>query len=140
MSVPILNFKVATQDTDGRLFIFEATNTQKGGPPRHLHPEQEEWFRVLEGEYIIEIGSERMRLKPGDSVLAPRQVPHVWAFVGNGLGRLLIAFQPAGKMESYFQVVSNRPELQQDEATLTAHGMQLRTTKGDSRCGYRNDP
>jgi hypothetical protein len=41
-------------------------------------------------------------LGPGDSVLAPRKVPHVWAHVGEGTGKLIIAFQPAGKMEAFF--------------------------------------
>jgi len=32
-------------------------------------------FHAIEGEYILEIGSERFRLKSGDSILAPREVP-----------------------------------------------------------------
>ena len=36
----------------------------------------------MEGEYIFEVGQDRMRLKPDDSLLAPRQVPHVWARLG----------------------------------------------------------
>ena len=44
-----------------------------------------------------------MRLKPGDSLLAPRKVPHVWAYIGEGAGKKLIAFQPAGRMEGFFQ-------------------------------------
>jgi quercetin dioxygenase-like cupin family protein len=37
-------------------------------------------------EFLIEIGGTRHRLGPGDSVLAPRRVPHVWAHVGEGRG------------------------------------------------------
>jgi hypothetical protein len=35
---------------------------------------------------------------PGDSLFAPRRVPHVWAHVGEGRGSILVAFTPAGKM------------------------------------------
>jgi mannose-6-phosphate isomerase-like protein (cupin superfamily) len=58
---------------------------------------QAEWFYALEGEFSIEVGQERITLKPGDSLLAPRKVPHVWAYVGATRGRILIAFMPAGK-------------------------------------------
>ena len=96
-------FKVLTDDSGGGLFVIEHASRKKGGPPRHLHHNENEWFYVLEGEYIVEIGSERFQLKPGDSILGPREVPHAWAFVGESPGKLLIAFAPAGKMESFFR-------------------------------------
>jgi hypothetical protein len=43
-----LQVKVSTDDTDGALFVFEHARMGKGGPPRHLHHEQEEWFYVIE--------------------------------------------------------------------------------------------
>ncbi|MGE5193475.1 MAG: cupin domain-containing protein, partial [Deltaproteobacteria bacterium] len=58
---------------------MENTHTRKGGPPRHLHRNQDEWFYVLRGEYIIEIGSQRSSLSEGDSILGPRQIPHAYA-------------------------------------------------------------
>lgn len=100
-SLPI-DVKVAGSDTDGRLFVIEQIDEVKGGPPRHVHHAQDEWFYVVEGSYVIEVGSDRFDLKSGDSVLAPRGIPHVWAHVGDGLGRMVIGFQPAGRMESFF--------------------------------------
>lgn len=96
-------FKVLTKESRGGLFVMEHTSPKKGGPPRHLHHNEDEYFYVIEGEYIAEIGSNRFRLKPGDSILAPREVPHVWAFVGETPGRLLITFAPANKMEAFFR-------------------------------------
>jgi hypothetical protein len=43
------DFKVSTQDISG-LFILENTFRNKGGPPRHLHYDQDEWFYSVEGE------------------------------------------------------------------------------------------
>lgn len=68
-----IDFKVSESDTSGGLFIVENTDNSRGGPPRHFHHEQEEWFYVVESEYVVEIGDERHRLGPGDSVLAPRR-------------------------------------------------------------------
>ena len=76
------DFKVSTQDSSGGLFVMEHTNRKQGGPPRHLHHNEDEWFYAVEGEYIFEIGSERFQLKSGDSILGPREVPHAWAFGG----------------------------------------------------------
>lgn len=121
-----IDFKVSSADTDGGLFIIENTDDQKGGPPRHLHHGQEEWFYVIAGEYIVEIGDERHRLEPGDCVLAPRKVPHVWAHVGEGTGRLLIAFQPAGEMEAFFgelAKVEGVPPREELRGLFSSHGM-----------------
>ena len=118
-------FKVSTQDGSGGLFIMEHTHRRKGGPPRHLHHNEDEWFYVVEGEYVVEVGAERFRLRPGDSVLAPREVPHVWAFVGDGEGKLLLVFAPASeKIEALF---SNRPTAggYSNEEIFRAHGQEL---------------
>ena len=123
-----IDFKVSTLDTNGGLFVVEATDDTKGGPPRHLHHEQEEWFYVIESEYTIEIGDERLRLGPGDSVLAPRGVPHVWAHVGEGTGKLLIVFQPAGKMEAFFgelSKVEGAPQPEVMQRVFSSHGMEM---------------
>ena len=66
-----------------------------------------------------------MRLGPGDSLLAPRKIPHVWAYVGIGQGKLLIGFQPAGKMETFFQQAAKLREFADDEKLYRACGMEL---------------
>jgi len=87
---------------------------------------RDEWFYVVEGDFIIEVGQERFNMKPGDSLLAPRQVPHVWAHVGDGNGRILITFMPAGKMEAFFQEVTKANAMPpQDPELWRAHGMEL---------------
>src|SRR5690242_6880080 len=105
LGISTIAFQMTMPNPDGP-FILENTFLAKGGPARHLHYEQEEWFYILEGEFLFEVGVERFHLHAGDSLLAPRQVPHVWAFVGEALGRILIAFLPAGKMEAFFREVT----------------------------------
>ncbi len=123
-----IDFKVSAEDSGGGLFIVEHTSSRPGGPPRHIHHDQEEWFYVLEGNYVIEVGDTTYRLGAGDAVLAPRAIAHVWAFVGSGHGRLLITFQPAGQMEDFF-VASSELDTLPPPAELAAlfakHGMRL---------------
>lgn len=120
-----ITYKVSGQDTQGGLFLFEQVSLRKGGPPRHLHHRQEEWFYVMEGEYVFEVGSERMRLRPGDSLLAPRKVPHVWAYVGEKPGKILIGFSPAGKMETFFQEAAKMPDFAADQKLYRACEMEI---------------
>jgi mannose-6-phosphate isomerase-like protein (cupin superfamily) len=125
LGVSYIAFKVSSADPNG-LLILENTFHKKGGPARHLHYDQDEWFYAVEGEFVIEIGQERIRLNPGDSVLAPRKVPHVWAYVGDKKGRILITFMPAGKMEAFFREVTKANAMPpQDPELWRAHGMEL---------------
>ena len=98
--------KVSSRDTDGDLYIFESTRGRKGGPPLHYHFEQDEWWYILEGEFLFKVGEKSFTAKPGDSVFGPRMLPHAFANVSEGPSKLLIAFQPAGKMEQHFNAVS----------------------------------
>jgi quercetin dioxygenase-like cupin family protein len=126
LGVSSIDFKVTTQDSGGDLFILENTFHAKGGPARHLHYDQDEWFCALEGEFVIEVGQQRFRLLPGDSLLAPRRIPHVWAHVGDSRGRILIVFQPAGQTEAFFRKVTQANAMPpQDPALWRAHGMEL---------------
>ena len=125
IGVSSTTFKIAAADTAGGLFVIEQANTVKGGPPRHLHHDQDELWYVLEGEYVVEIGSERHLLKPGDCILGPRRIPHVWAFVGDSPGRLLIAFTPAGKMQENFERDRKAGEYRSDADVFRAYGMEL---------------
>jgi len=97
-----LAFKVGTEETAGGLFMIEHRHLTPGGPPLHMHPHQEEWFYVMEGGVVFQVGEKRVELHPGESVLAPRAVPHTFSSLTESSG-MLIAFCPAGKMEQYFR-------------------------------------
>ncbi|KAA9038373.1 cupin domain-containing protein [Ginsengibacter hankyongi] len=98
--------KVATEDTDGDIFVFESSRLKEGGPGLHFHFDQDEWWYVLQGEFLIKVGETTYRAKAGDSVFGPRKIAHAFAKVGEGEGKLLMFFQPAGKMEDFFKKIS----------------------------------
>jgi mannose-6-phosphate isomerase-like protein (cupin superfamily) len=96
-------FKVPASETSGGLFVIEHIHLKGGGPALHVHLRQEEWFYVMEGEVAFQVGEQRLSLHPGESVLAPRLVPHTFSPVGETPARMIIAFCPAGMMEQYFR-------------------------------------
>ena len=98
--------KVLTTDTDGDIYVFESRRTKVGGPSHHYHFAQDEWWYVLQGEFLIKVGDTTYEAKAGDSVFGPRMIPHSFAKIGEEEGKLLMFFQPAGKMEAMFTKIA----------------------------------
>jgi mannose-6-phosphate isomerase-like protein (cupin superfamily) len=123
-----LQIKVSGKDSDDSIFVFEHTKMGKGGPPRHFHFEQDEWFYAMEGKFAFEVGDEKFTLHPGDSLFAPRMVPHVWACTGENPGTLLLAVQPAGSLEEFFMKscdMTRPPTTDEADRLFAAHGMKV---------------
>ena len=124
--------KVSAQDTGGAMGVFEFTG--RGGGPRHLHYDQDEWIYVIDGEFQFEVGDKRFSAGAGESVFLPRKVAHAWASVGGKQGKIIDVYQPAGKMEEFFRELGkyhNRPYVHEalsfDEFSqlFHNHGMDL---------------
>lgn len=98
-----IRFKVLPRETSNGLFVIEHMNLIAGGPPLHRHLYQEEYFYVIGGEVHFQVGDARKTLKTGDSLLAPRGIPHTFSAARGTPNQMLIAFTPAGKMEQLFR-------------------------------------
>lgn len=98
-----LDIKISARDTGGDLAVFEQTgHTPMGGPPLHVHPFQDEWFFVVEGQYFFRVGNDEYRLNSGDTIFLPRNVPHAFVQLSE-TGRMIVSYLPAGKMEAFFR-------------------------------------
>ena len=100
--------KISTADTEGDVYAAEFSRVEKGGPPLHFHPDQDEWFYVLAGAFHFTMGEQTINAKAGDAVFVPRKIHHAFAKANeeHEEARMLIMYQPAGKMESYFKGLS----------------------------------
>jgi mannose-6-phosphate isomerase-like protein (cupin superfamily) len=120
--------KVSARDTDGDLDIFDSTRLKEGGPPLHYHYAQDEWWYIISGEYIIKVGEETYHTRAGDCVFGPRGVPHTFAKVGQAESKLIMLFQPAGKMEEWFNLVNDgvvaKMSEEEKNAARKAHGFE----------------
>lgn len=123
--------KVSGKDTDGDMYVFESTRVKEGGPILHTHFDQDEWWYVLQGEFLIKVGEKTYNAKAGDFVFGPRKVPHTFAKLGQGEAKVIIGFQPAGKMEEFFAKISKGVATNMSEAQRD----QLRKEHGFERVG-----
>ena len=121
--------KVSTKDTDGDVYMFESTRQKKGGPPLHYHYDQDEWWYVLQGEFLIKVGDQLYNAKAGDSAFGPRRVPHTFSKISEGEAKMLIFFTPAGKMEESFiarsEGLTNNMTNEQRKEFSKAHGVEI---------------
>src|SRR5215207_1282826 len=60
----------------GHHFAIEATEPPGGGPPLHIHRNEEEFFFVLDGEVSFAVGDRVVRARAGETAFVPRGVPH----------------------------------------------------------------
>lgn len=121
------DIKVSTKDTDGDLTIFEYTGNVKGGPPLHIHLNQDEIFFIVEGSYTFKVGDDMHYLTAGDTIFLPRQVPHAFAQTSD-TGKMFFIFTPSGKMEDYFRVIGNLtapPTPEQGAKIFADHEMKV---------------
>lgn len=123
--------KVSATDTDGGMYVFESTRIKEGGPILHTHYETDEWWYILQGEFLVRVGDNTYSAKAGDFIFGPRNVPHTFAKVGPGEAKVIICHQPAGKMEAYFKKISEGVAAGMTEAERD----QLRKDHGFERVG-----
>jgi DNA-binding transcriptional MerR regulator len=109
-----IDCKVSGKDTGGAMCILEVNNT---GWPRHLNRDQDEWVYVVDGEVELEIGKKRFRLGARESMFIPRNVEHVWTAV-SAQSKIINTYQPAGKMEEFFQALAKYKGLPTREQTI----------------------
>src|SRR5215469_3469286 len=63
-------------DTGGANCLLEVSLAPGMAVPRHTHTREDEVYFVLAGELEVSVGEKTFVLRPGDTLLAPRDIPH----------------------------------------------------------------
>ncbi|WP_420333844.1 cupin domain-containing protein [Roseibium sp.] len=83
-------------------FAFE-TNSEPGQfVPVHVHPTQDEFILVQEGELDLKLDGEWVKARAGDLVRMPMGVPHGYFNKSDSPCRALFWVSPAGKLKELF--------------------------------------
>jgi quercetin 2,3-dioxygenase len=114
--------KVSGKDTEGRCVIFDTIRHKKMGPALHIHKDCDEWFFVRDGEFKFQVGEKILRLKAGDSLIVPREMPHAFVKTTEGDARLIIMHQPAVAMEEFFRLASQQSDQSRENLKRIAEG------------------
>jgi len=83
-------------DTGGKYCLLEVSLAPWMGVPRHTHTREDEAYYVLAGELEVTVGDKVFVLKAGDTLIAPRDIPHQLRNSGNIENHYLLVFSPSG--------------------------------------------
>lgn len=96
-----LKILLRSAESGGAISLFEEITAPDAGPPLHVHANEDEFFRVLEGSYRFRAGDADIDAGPGDTLFVPRGTPHCFCNMGETPGRLFMGFSPGGG-EAFF--------------------------------------
>jgi mannose-6-phosphate isomerase-like protein (cupin superfamily) len=97
-------FRKTAEDTGGELLRIEALVEPRGfAAAEHVHPRQEERFEILSGEIRYRVGGVERVAGPGEELVIPRGVTHVWENAGEENLHMIIEFRPALRTEEFFE-------------------------------------
>ena len=86
-------------------FAFE-TNSEPGQfVPVHIHPTQDEFILVQEGELQVKLDGVWSVARAGDLVRMPRGVPHGYFNKSDKPARALFWVSPAGRLRALFETL-----------------------------------
>lgn len=92
------------EQTDGSYSVVDSIGPHGNMPPLHVHQHEDEVFHVVEGRLLVFLPGEQVELSTGDTLRAPRGVPHTYR-VESETCRWLVFCQPAG-FEEFVREVS----------------------------------
>ena len=103
----IYTWLVTGEESGGAYFSMLATVPPNGGPPPHIHRDEDETFYVLEGAPTFRLGDERIVAGPGDFVNVPKGVLHCFRNFSDEPVKMVLTFTPAG-IERFFEETLER--------------------------------
>lgn len=93
-----------SESADG-ISVLEHRAYHGDSPPLHIHHTEDEVFVVLEGEFRFVIGASEHRLKPGETILAPKGIPHAYRVESSEGGKWL-TITTAHDFENFVKAIS----------------------------------
>ena len=94
-------------------FAFETNSAPGQFVPVHIHPTQDEFILVQEGELDLKLDGKWSKARAGDLVCMPRGVPHGYFNKSDKPTRALFWVSPSRKLEDLFRALHNLEDVQE---------------------------
>jgi quercetin dioxygenase-like cupin family protein len=123
-----VHIHISGLETDGTFALLESTGPAGDHTPLHVHHLDDEAFYVLDGQLTLWAGDEKHVLRAGDSVFAPRGIPHTLRVDSDA--RWLVTSTPAG-FEAFVRAVgtttppTSLPAPDELARTAAQHGIEI---------------
>lgn len=104
----VQTIKLTGKDTNGLFTLIEEENVPGTGIPLHVHENEDEVFKVIEGMMELTVGDTTTVLNAGDVAFGPRGVPHTWKIIGDQKAKVILSVFPSG-IEIMFEELSSLP-------------------------------
>ena len=93
--------------------------------PPHLHPTQDEWISMLEGEFELVLGGEAARADRGDVIRLPMGEPHGIFNKSDRTVRCLFGVAPARRLFDLFQKLHNMTDVDEMVRLSAEHEVEF---------------
>lgn len=124
-----LVFKVTGDDTRGAIDYFICEVAPHGGPPLHVHRNQDETIHVMSGRFKVRVGDREHTLDPGGFAYLPAGLPHAFLNLTDQPAELVVVFAPGGGHKFFEELApairTTTPDREEVAAIFERHGMTL---------------
>jgi quercetin dioxygenase-like cupin family protein len=100
----LVTFPISHGDGTDGISTMEGLARRGESPPYHVHRTEDEAFHLIEGELVLLVDGEIQRVRAGETVLAPKGVPHTYRVVSEQARWLVITTR--GDFERFVREVS----------------------------------
>ena len=114
--------RVRHDEAEDGISVMESLAPHGDSPPLHVHLTEDETFHVLEGELRVRAGGADVTIAAGETLLAPKRVPHTYR-VESPAGARWLVITRRGDFERFVRALSRpaeRPELPTPQRPPTA--------------------
>jgi uncharacterized cupin superfamily protein len=106
-------------------FAFETYDPPGSFVPPHVHPTQDEFIFVFEGQLEVELDGQRQPAPSGSLVKMPKGVPHGYFNTSDEPTRCLFWVTPAGKLKELFDELHEMTDIEQVVRVSAEHDVEF---------------
>ena len=121
----ILGQRYLSKASCAATYAFEAHSEPGQFVPVHVHPTQDEFILVEEGQVELKLDGKWQTAHAGDLIRLPRGVPHGYFNKSDKPVRALFWVSPRGKLEALFEVLHDMTDVPAVIAASARHDVDF---------------